>query len=735
MQLPATRPSLARAGALGALVVTVVLALLASRAQAAVTPISSGALDWGVKQSFRNYIVSPIAHGSIATAGGATANPDGTFHFPLAGGAYDDDTGTTIVAFGGSVRFAGHDGQLDMTLSDVRVELAPDGARLLADISSLPFPVGGPPASYPDTELLRLDLTGVDPAVGGGTTSWAAIPGALSGSGAPAFAGFYGPGTAFDAVSFDYAGPGGKPVAESWSAPGAPAFGPDGEATGIGGFNRLFVDEANHALHVVAGDSVEAFDLDTLAPLARATPGTLDQFAIAFDPETATVFVDAGTGTVLSYRYDADAGAYVPGSVDLAPARTLDYDPATDQLWAIGTPPPSPFFAGNPTVEVATRASAAWDVERYPELETDGRNIRSVVRSSSGRLVATYGPILIDFGPPLQLDVHGSATLADSGSALVATDVPDTVASAPAAGTTQGYLNAAAAPDGGRVLATELGVGMSELRTLTLVPSAANPSGYAAQGSPLVASADLFWFAFDRAAAWDYGVFGDRVDVYDAGEVVASIPTGGTSVVEGGFRALYAGDSGDGTLTRWAHLGAAPTIDAQPADVTVQLSSSDATRAVQFSAAASGTPAPSVRWQQRPPGATGWTDVPGATATTLQVEAAAALAGTRYRAVFESAAGRLATAAATLAVSVVPPRAAEPPRVDPPPAPPVAPPLVRRPTPQPPLLDASRRRASVGRGGTATLATFRCRASAACRVSAPRRVRLTIHGVTYRVGI
>ena len=274
MQLPARRPrspiaSIPLCAILAALTL-LALAAAAPRAQATVTPISTGSLDWGVKQSFRSYVTGPIAHGAIALGDGATQNPDGTFHFPLSSGSYDDATGATVVAFGGSVHFTGHDGQLDMTLTDLRVELTSDGARLLADISSLPFPVGGPASVYPDTELERLDLTGVDPTIGGGTTSWAAIPGTLASGGAAAFAGFYGAGTALDPVAFSYAGPGGKPLAESWSAPGAPFFDDDADATGLGGIYRVLVDPANDAIHVVSSVGVNAYDLDTLAPLASA---------------------------------------------------------------------------------------------------------------------------------------------------------------------------------------------------------------------------------------------------------------------------------------------------------------------------------------------------------------------------------------------------------------------------------------------------------------------------------
>ena len=65
-----------------------------------------------------------------------------------------------------------------------------------------------------------------------------------------------------------------------------------------------------------------------------------------------------------------------------------------------------------------------------------------------------------------------------------------------------------------------------------------------------------------------------------------------------------------------------------------------------FTAAASGTPAPTVQWQVQQAGP--WQDVVGATSTTLDVVVAA---GARYRAVFTNAAGSATTQVATLTVA------------------------------------------------------------------------------------
>ncbi|HIZ34408.1 MAG TPA: HtaA domain-containing protein, partial [Candidatus Ruania gallistercoris] len=41
--------------------------------------VTSASLQWGVKESFRNYITGPIADGQIALQGSTTQTEDGTF--------------------------------------------------------------------------------------------------------------------------------------------------------------------------------------------------------------------------------------------------------------------------------------------------------------------------------------------------------------------------------------------------------------------------------------------------------------------------------------------------------------------------------------------------------------------------------------------------------------------------------------------------------------------------------
>ena len=173
-------------------------------AGAAEQTVVSGALDWGVRASFRAYVTGPIAGGSITTAGGASTNADATFRFPVSAGTADTSGASADVATGGSVRFTGHGGQLDLQISALRVEIAGATGTLVADVSSKPLDEPAP-LVFDDVALAALDLAGVTPAVGAGGVTWASVPATLTAAGADAFAGFYPAGTPLDPVTLSVA--------------------------------------------------------------------------------------------------------------------------------------------------------------------------------------------------------------------------------------------------------------------------------------------------------------------------------------------------------------------------------------------------------------------------------------------------------------------------------------------------------------------------------------------------
>jgi hypothetical protein len=89
----------------------------------------------------------------------------------------------------------------------------------------------------------------------------------------------------------------------------------------------------------------------------------------------------------------------------------------------------------------------------------------------------------------------------------------------------------------------------------------------------------------------------------------------------------------------------APAVTSNPQD-----QAASAGGAATFSATATGTPSPTVQWQVSTDKGRTFTDIPGATSTTLSVPATPAADGAQYRAVFTSSVGQATSQAATLSV-------------------------------------------------------------------------------------
>ena len=70
-----------------------------------------------MKSQFRDYVLGPIAHGSISTSGGAGASGS-VFTFPQSASAIDAASGLGTASFRGSVRFTGHAGALSVLVGD-----------------------------------------------------------------------------------------------------------------------------------------------------------------------------------------------------------------------------------------------------------------------------------------------------------------------------------------------------------------------------------------------------------------------------------------------------------------------------------------------------------------------------------------------------------------------------------------------------------------------------------------
>lgn len=123
-------------------------------------------------------------------------------------------------------------------------------------------------------------------------------------------------------------------------------------------------------------------------------------------------------------------------------------------------------------------------------------------------------------------------------------------------------------------------------------------------------------------------------------QIAASVPSGPVTaiVTTGSERATAVFTINSPTI--------APAITQNPTNLTV-VTGSTAT----FTAAASGMPTPTVQWQVSTDGGTTFTNVTGATSTTLSFTTALTQTGNRYRAVFTNYVSSATTTAATLTVT------------------------------------------------------------------------------------
>ena len=88
------------------------------------------------------------------------------------------------------------------------------------------------------------------------------------------------------------------------------------------------------------------------------------------------------------------------------------------------------------------------------------------------------------------------------------------------------------------------------------------------------------------------------------------------------------------------------TVTSSPSNTTVTSGQS-----ASFSASATGSPAPTVQWQVSSDGGTTFTDLPGATSTTLTFTASMSQNSNLYRAVFTNSSGSVTSSAAMLTVN------------------------------------------------------------------------------------
>ncbi|WP_175956364.1 HtaA domain-containing protein [Schaalia sp. Marseille-Q2122] len=157
--------------------------------------ITSGSLSWGVRSSFTTYVRGSIAKGGWNLNG---VNWDGsTFNFPVSGGLYNTNTRTGTIYYSGTVQFYGHNGILDLTMSNPAVQIEGNSGTLYMTVSG--SDTSGNKFNLGRVALASLSFNGVS--VSDNALSFDGASVTLTGTGAKAFAGFYQAGTSLDAMS------------------------------------------------------------------------------------------------------------------------------------------------------------------------------------------------------------------------------------------------------------------------------------------------------------------------------------------------------------------------------------------------------------------------------------------------------------------------------------------------------------------------------------------------------
>ena len=114
------------------------------------------------------------------------------------------------------------------------------------------------------------------------------------------------------------------------------------------------------------------------------------------------------------------------------------------------------------------------------------------------------------------------------------------------------------------------------------------------------------------------------------------------------YRAVYTNTCGSATTTAATlNMNAVPVVTTNPLTQTICSGTS-----VSFTAAASGTPAPTVQWQLSTDGGATFNNIAGATAATLTFTTATSQNGNQYRAVFTNLCNTATTTAATLNINI-----------------------------------------------------------------------------------
>jgi hypothetical protein len=527
-----------------------------------------------------------------------------------------------------------------------------------------------------------------------------------------------------------------QPARADFTPPNTPKLTKSVEITAPTGAVKAFYDSTNDVIHVLGTDTLTTYDANTLevkASMVLSSGETLSQFGNAFDPEHSIIFatLQNSSGSHLeAWEYLPADGTYALSDVNIPAYRTVVYSAALDRVYSIETGD----GLVDPTVAAATRDpdTTAWvPGPSYPNIDIGVGNtsVLEIAATADGTLVGTYATTGSGTGPDdQQVTRKPIYSFADTGSELVPTEIPGTqLAPATIAYPTSlpiGYKDFTP-KSGGSITATEFAESSSH-QMITLDPSGANSSGFEVNATTVALDFQPKFTDFDSNGDL-YLSSSDTLSLYRDGTLFAASDAGPTvRDMTGGNGSLYAitGSSSPYKLAAMSIGGYSPTITADPVDRSVTVSGASDSKSVTLNSDASGTPAPTARWQKLPAGSLIWSDIPGATSPDFTFGATAADNGASYRAVYANVAGEIATASALLTVTVDAPA---------PPALPVGPPA-----PAAPIIQNGKSvklKIKKGKSARVTVGTVTCGSASTCVYTLPKTITFKIGTKSYKAKV
>ncbi|MFA4927464.1 MAG: HtaA domain-containing protein [Patulibacter sp.] len=597
--------------------------------------------------------------------------------------------------------------QLDLTLTDPEITIGQDGATITAETKSRNA-VTWQMVDYGRIPIVDLTADEVAPVVAGGTTTWSGIPAAIAQTaGAPFGEVYYPEGTRVDPVSFSYTGPGGAPdFSDQFDGPDVTRLGLDGDnvelvpsSTEVGTLQVVATDTVRKLVYYRVQQTVgemqweheyRVFDLATMrdapieGPPLRVPVGSLGA-ALLVKSDDGKVYLSPSSSPQIQHwiRYDSTRRVWEQGDDATAIPSTsaVSWDPVGKRAFQTRLIAPAGVGATDydrhvwKLVTYSSDDAGTWTQRDY-DLPSAPTGLNFQVYNRLG-VAASDGSIVVP-GARQQVRPAGTATLPTTvpGAYRIVTHDDGTATTAPVAGTTVPNVNggpftaALAGPDG--MVALTSGQSSGKVQRVDVTP----PAGQPLQAEPPVdlgfaaseLAADGFTVDPEDGTVWVAGMKSRRIVGVGDGRIVADQVFARRSARGGPLVGLAAnrlvmqsGDGVDGELTTQAfgfqklqRLGTTATVTTDPEDRSVALGVGETARDVTFTAAATGSPEPTLQWQRKAPGSTRFRDVAGATDGALVVSAQPGTDGTQYRAVFANAAGRVATEPATLGVSFAP---------------------------------------------------------------------------------